>query len=145
MIDNTHPTPSGEVTNLGTAIAFTSDMRDEFRAAVGNIETMALQSGQIAEWTARCSSNAEVALASLAAGDVTGEAVNSLNVARQQIQSAARNIYGASETMLAAFEEFGLTADALEGAHRALQRHTAVAEAYAVNPDAGSKQFNTYH
>lgn len=148
MSDNTHPTssaPSGEVTNIGTALAFTRDMRDEFRAAAGNVETMALQSGHIAEWAAQCSSNAEVALTGLSAGEVTSEAVNSLTVARHQIQSAARNVYGASEAMLAAFEEFGLAADTLEGAHRALRRHTAVADAYAANPDAGTREFNTHH
>lgn len=148
MTDNTHPmpsVPSGEVANLGAALAFSRDMRDESRAAAGNIETMALQSGQIAEWAAQCSSNAEVALTGFTTGEVTGQAVNSITVACQQIQSAARNIYGASETMLAAFEEFGLTADALEGVHRALQQHTAVADTYAANPDAGSKQFNTHH
>lgn len=138
-----HSSPSGEVTNLTSAAQFAEEMREEFQSATPNVEALALQAGQIAEWAVRSSISAETALAGLAAGEVTGEAVNAVNVARTQISSAAHNIHGAADALLAAYEEFTLTADAFESAQRALHRHTAVAEAYAANPDAGSKQFNT--
>lgn len=136
--------PSGEITTITTAVRFTDDMRLEFRTAMGHVESMALQSGQISEWAARSAITAETALTGLAVGDVTGYALNCLTVAREQITSAARNVQQAAEALLTTFEEFTVTADSFDGAHRALQRHQAVAEAYAANPDAGSKEFNTY-
>lgn len=145
---STNPTtsssPSGEITNITTAVRFTDDLRQEFRTAMGHVESMALQSGQISEWAAQSAITAETALTGLAAGEVTGDAINCLNVAREQINSAARNVQQAAEALLTTFEEFTLTADAFDGAHRALERQSLVADAYAANPAAGSKEFNIY-
>ncbi|MGH3468427.1 MAG: hypothetical protein ACRDQF_11930, partial [Thermocrispum sp.] len=150
MTDNHANTPpvadstASEVTNINTALAYTRDMGEQFRAAVAHAETLGAQAHQMSGWAAQSTTNAETAVADISAGEVTGEAVESLRTAHEQMVIAAVQVDQAARALNVAQEQFAATAAAFDTAHQAFQRQQTVAEAYAANPDAGSKQFNTY-
>lgn len=135
--------PTGEVTNLQTALEYTRATGEQFRSAVAHAETLAAQTQQVAEWAEQSSASAETSVAGITAGEVTGEAVDSLTAAQERMTSAASQVAAAADELHTAQEQLAATAAAFDTAHAAFQRQSIVAEAYAANPDAGSKQFNT--
>lgn len=141
--DPTPATHNGEVTNLATALEYTRGMGEQFRSATAHVETLTAQAQQVADWAEQTAASAETSLAGITEGEVTGEAVRSLHVARDQITAAATQVVAAQRELAAAQEQFGTTAESFDTAYTAFARQQTVAEAYAANPDAGSKQFNT--
>jgi hypothetical protein len=91
----------GETTGLGQALAFTSEMAAAVRSGAAGVEH---------------------SLAGLAAGNVTGPAVDHLRGAGDQLATAA---------------------GALDAAHHALAGQLTVTGAYADNPGAGTREFLT--
>lgn len=145
MTDNhTMPSASGEVTNISSALDYTRAMAEQFTAAVGHVEALSAQAGEIADWANDSAATAETSIAGVTAGEVTGEAVQSLHAAHEQLTVAAGQVAEAHRGLSAALDQFAATAAAFEEAHAAFERQQMVAEAYSANPDAGSKQFNTY-
>lgn len=142
--DHTTPAPTGEITNITTAMDYTRATAEQFRSAVTHAEGLAAQAQQVADWAEQASTSAETSIAGITAGEVTGEAVESLHAAQEQMTAAATQVAEAHRELTTAQEQFAATAAAFDTAHAAFQRHSTVAEAYAANPDAGSKQFNTY-
>lgn len=136
--------PNGEVTNISSALDYTRGMGEQFGAAVAHSEAMAAQAEQMAGWSQQASATAETAVAGIASGEVTGEAVDRLQAAHEQMTAAADCARRAAEALQLAQEQFAATAEGFAAAQAAFERQQTVAEAYAANPDAGSKQFNTY-
>lgn len=140
----TGPTPTGEITNISTALDYTRGMQEQFTAAVAHTEAVTAQTQQMSDWSAQAATSAETALAGISAGEVTGEAVERLHAAHEQMTAAADCVQRAADALQLAQEQFVATAEGFNSAHQAFQRQSTVAEAYAANPDAGSKAFNTY-
>lgn len=136
--------PTGEVTNISSALDYTHGMGEQFRAAVAHTETMLAQAEQMSAWSAQSSASAENAVAGITSGEVTGEAVQRLHTAHEQMTAAADCVHQAAQALQLAREQFAATAEGFDAARNAFERQQTVAEAYAANPDAGSKQFNTY-
>lgn len=143
-VPNVPAAPSSEITNLTSALEYTRGMAEQFQAAVGHAESLSAQASQVADWANGSANAAESSIAGVTAGEVSGEAVTSLHAAHEQMTVAATQVADAQQELAAAQEQFAATVAAFETAHAAFQRQQAVAEAYAANPDAGSKQFNTY-
>ncbi|MQA63914.1 MAG: hypothetical protein GEU86_21165 [Actinophytocola sp.] len=137
-------TPTGEVTNISSALDYTRGMGEQFDAAVAHSEALAAQAAQMSGWSAQASATAETAVAGITSGEVTGEAVDRLQAAHEQMTAAADCAQRAAEALQLAQEQFAATAEGFAAARAAFERQQTVAEAYAANPDAGSKQFNTY-
>lgn len=140
----TSAAPTGEITNITAAMDYTRATGEQFRSAVTHAERLAAQARQVADWAEQASVGAETSIAGITVGEVTGEAVESLHAPQEQMTAAATQVAEAHRELTAAQEQFAATAAAYDTAHAAFQRQSTVAEAYAANPDAGSKQFNTY-
>ena len=134
---------TGEVTNISSAMTYTAAMSEQFTSAVTHADALSAHTEQMAAWARDAAASAETSLAGITAGEVSGEAVTSLEAAREQMTQAAARVAEAEQVFTNAREQFAQTAAAFDKAHSAFQRQSQVAEAYAVNPDAGSKQFNT--
>ncbi|MPY80876.1 MAG: hypothetical protein GEV04_21050 [Actinophytocola sp.] len=143
-VPDTAAAPSGEVTNIGSALDYTRGMAEQFHAATSHAEALAAQATQMSTWSTQSSAGAESAVAGITSGEVTGEAVERLTAAHEQMIAAADCVHQAVEALQLAQEQFAATAEGFDAAHHAFERQQTVAEAYAANPDAGSKQFNTY-
>ena len=136
--------PSGEVTNIGSALDYARGMAEQFHAATSHAEALAAQATQMSTWSTQSSSGAESAVAGITSGEVTGEAVERLTAAHEQMIAAADCVHQAAQALQLAQHQFAATAEGFDAARQAFERQQTVAEAYAANPDAGSKQFNTY-
>lgn len=146
---DTHPpdstaAPSSEVTNISSALDYAGGMAEQFRAATAHTEALAAQATQMSTWSSQSSSGAEAAIAGITSGEVTGEAVERLTGVHEQMTAAAGCVHQAVQALQLAQEQFAATALGFEAARQAFECQQTVAEAYAANPDAGSKQFNTY-
>ncbi|MFD2081564.1 hypothetical protein SAMN05421678_106264 [Actinopolymorpha cephalotaxi] len=111
------PSPNSRDTNE-------SERNDTVDTTV-NAEVTGLQSARqyvasMAAATRQGSNSIESAMSGLLAGDVTGPALQHLTAAQESLAAAA---------------------GAFEQASSVLDRHQGVAEAYAANPDAGTREF----
>ncbi|GAA2760010.1 hypothetical protein [Actinopolymorpha rutila] len=99
--------------------------RNDTVDTTANAEVTGLQSARqyvasMADATRQGSNSIESAMSGLLAGDVTGPALQHLTAAQESLAAAA---------------------GAFEQASSVLDRHQGVAEAYAANPDAGTREF----
>lgn len=132
-----------EVSGLDTALQFSDQAAQQYRAQAVSTEAVGARCTQNAQAYRQQAVATEAARAALAAGGVTGVAAARLSSAMENSIAAASDMEAATALLAQAQEKTDAAGADMEAVAGELKRHLGIQEQYDANPGAGTRDFIT--